>query len=97
MGLTKQYLKFTPAGVFGVVANKNCNAVFLKSKNYRFCATGATNGVSILDTKFQKLVNIPFSYCFVFGFISYSTAKDCFLFSEKDFTCPISRCLFKTQ
>lgn len=56
MGLTKQYLRFASAGVFGVVAAKTCNAAYLRPQ-HRFIAAGGTNVVNIMDTRLQKKVN----------------------------------------
>lgn len=55
MGLTKQYLRFEPAGIFGVVAAKTCNSVYLKPQ-HRFVAAGGTNIVTVLDTRLQRKV-----------------------------------------
>ena len=56
MGLTKQYLRYTPSGIFGVVAAKDCNAVYLQPN--RFIATGGTHMVTLWDTRIQRKVQL---------------------------------------
>ncbi|CAL8082924.1 unnamed protein product [Orchesella dallaii] len=55
MGLTKQYLRFESAGIFGVVAAKTCNTAYLKPQS-RFVATGGVNVVLVWDTRLQRKV-----------------------------------------
>jgi hypothetical protein len=54
MGLTKQYLRYTSSGIFGVVAAKDCNAVYLRPN--RFVAAGGTNIITLWDTRLERKV-----------------------------------------
>ncbi|CAG7719401.1 unnamed protein product [Allacma fusca] len=54
MGVTKQYLRFSPTGIFGVVAAKNCNAVYLQPN--RFLAAGGTHVITVWDRRLQRKV-----------------------------------------
>lgn len=60
MGLTKQYLRYSADGIFGVVASKTCNAAFVPKRPYRFVVTGGANIVNVWDIKFQRKV----IYCY---------------------------------
>lgn len=53
-GLTKQYLRFNPTGIFGICSSRICNAVFLKPS--KFIATGGTNIINLWDTRFKRKV-----------------------------------------
>lgn len=57
MGLTKQYLRYSQEGIFGVVASKTCNAAFIQKRPYRFVVTGGANIVNVWDIKFQRRVS----------------------------------------
>ena len=54
----KQYLRFVPCGIFGVVAAKNCNAVYLQPN--RFVATGGNHVVTLWDVRLQRKVSIQY-------------------------------------
>jgi hypothetical protein len=57
-GLTKQYLRFAPEGIFGIVASKFCNAAYLsvEGKPVRFVVTGGTTVLNVWDTRLQRKV-----------------------------------------
>ncbi|XP_011643743.1 WD repeat-containing protein 3 isoform X1 [Pogonomyrmex barbatus] len=53
MGLTKQYLKYVPAGNANIIASPRCNVVFIKldGQEGRFVATAACEHVYIWDMR----------------------------------------------
>lgn len=58
MGLTKEYLRYIPAGNFNIIANPNCNIVFvtLESQEGRFVAVGACEHIIIWDLRLGEKV-----------------------------------------
>ncbi|XP_046574753.1 LOW QUALITY PROTEIN: WD repeat-containing protein 3-like [Haliotis rubra] len=53
MGLTKQYLRYQPSAVFGIVGSQKSNLVFLDIRGTRgkYCAVGACENVLIWDLR----------------------------------------------
>jgi len=53
MGLTKQYLRYAPAGLFNLVASSKANIAFLELKGTkgRYCAVGACENVIVWDIR----------------------------------------------
>ncbi|KAM8976599.1 WD repeat-containing protein 3 isoform 2-T2 [Pelodytes ibericus] len=53
MGLTKQYLRYAPSAVFGVIASQKANVAFvtLRGEKGRYVAIGACEHVFIWDTR----------------------------------------------
>jgi U3 small nucleolar RNA-associated protein 12 len=53
MGLTKQYLRYVPSNVFGIVASTRSNIKLIKYKNTvgKYVAVGACELVFIWDLK----------------------------------------------
>ncbi|XP_050315636.1 WD repeat-containing protein 3 [Anthonomus grandis grandis] len=53
MGLTKDYLRYIPAGTFNIISSQNCNAVFvtLQGQIGRFVAVGACEHIIIWDLR----------------------------------------------
>lgn len=74
MGLTKQYLRYVPAGNFNIIANPNCNHAFitLEGQVGRFVAVGACEHVIIWDLRIGEKVcykhfsNISLDLFFIF-------------------------------
>lgn len=66
MGLTKQYLRWEPAGNFNIIANQKCNSVFVNLNNVdgRYLAVGAAENVLIWD---MRSVIILRSYTYICG------------------------------
>ncbi|XP_063302055.1 WD repeat-containing protein 3 [Pelobates fuscus] len=60
MGLTKQYLRYAPSAVFGVIASQKANVVFvtLRGEKGRYVAVGACEHVFIWDTRKSEKVLI---------------------------------------
>lgn len=60
MGLTKQYLRFVPSEVFGLVGTNKSNVVFLKIRGSagRYCAAGACEDVIVWDLRTGEKVTI---------------------------------------
>lgn len=58
MGLTKQYLRYLPAGNLNIIASQNCNVVFvtLEGQEGRFVAAGASEHVYIWDLRLGEKV-----------------------------------------
>ena len=58
MGLTKQYLKYVPAGNFNIVCSQNCNTTFitLDGQVGRFVAVGACEHVFVWDLRLGEKV-----------------------------------------
>lgn len=58
MGLTKQYLRYTPAGNTNIIASSGCNVVFVKLKGQegRFVAAAACEHVFIWDLRLGEKV-----------------------------------------
>lgn len=58
MGLTKQYLRYVPAGNFNLINSANCNVVFvtLEGQEGRFVAAGACEHVYIWDLRLGEKV-----------------------------------------
>lgn len=58
MGLTKEYLRYAPAGTFNIIASSNCNAVFvtLEAQEGRFVAVGGCEHVIIWDLRLGEKV-----------------------------------------
>ncbi|XP_023014456.1 WD repeat-containing protein 3 [Leptinotarsa decemlineata] len=60
MGLTKQYLRYIPAGNFNIIASDTCNAVFvtLEGQEGRFVAVGACEHVIIWDLRLGEKAQV---------------------------------------
>ncbi|KAK5640142.1 hypothetical protein RI129_010953 [Pyrocoelia pectoralis] len=60
MGLTKEYLRYVPAGNFNIVTSSNCNAVFvvLNGQEGRYIAVGACEHVIIFDLRLSEKAQI---------------------------------------
>ncbi|KAF5297376.1 hypothetical protein FQR65_LT01306 [Abscondita terminalis] len=60
MGLTKEYLRYIPAGNFNIVASSNCNAVFvvLNGQEGRYVAVGACEHVVIFDLRLGEKAQV---------------------------------------
>lgn len=60
MGLTKDYLRYVPAGNFNIIASPNCNVVFvvLNGQEGRYIAVGACEHVVIFDLRLGEKVRI---------------------------------------
>lgn len=58
MGLTKQYLRYVPAGNLNIIASPSCNIVFviLQGQEGRFVAVGACEHVFIWDLRLGEKV-----------------------------------------
>ena len=59
MGLTKQYLRYSPANIFGIIAGTRCNIKQIKYKGVtgKYAAVGACEFVLIWDLKKGETVN----------------------------------------
>ncbi|KAJ8946740.1 hypothetical protein NQ318_002570 [Aromia moschata] len=63
MGLTKQYLRYIPAGNFNIIASQYCNVAFvtLEGQEGRFVAVGACEHIIIWDLRLgEKLMVFVF-------------------------------------
>ncbi|XP_033226302.1 WD repeat-containing protein 3 [Belonocnema kinseyi] len=60
MGLTKQYLRYVPAGILNIIASQKCNVVFvtLEAQEGRFVAAGASEHVFIWDLRLGEKVQV---------------------------------------
>ncbi|KAL3284711.1 hypothetical protein HHI36_018859 [Cryptolaemus montrouzieri] len=60
MGLTKQYLRYIPAGNFNIIASSTCNVVFvtLESQEGRFIAVGACEHIIIWDLRLGEKAQV---------------------------------------
>ncbi|XP_043273092.1 WD repeat-containing protein 3 [Venturia canescens] len=60
MGLTKQYLRYVPAGNSNIIASSKCNAVFvtLEGQEGRFVAVGACEHVCVWDLRLGEKAQI---------------------------------------
>ncbi|XP_076183673.1 WD repeat-containing protein 3 isoform X2 [Ptiloglossa arizonensis] len=60
MGLTKQYLRYVPAGNLNIIASPSCNIVFviLQGQEGRFVAVGACEHVFIWDLRLGEKAQI---------------------------------------
>ncbi|XP_016840721.1 WD repeat-containing protein 3 [Nasonia vitripennis] len=60
MGLTKQYLRYVPGGNINLIADSNCNIVFvtLEGQEGRFVAVGACEHVYIWDLRLGEKVQV---------------------------------------
>ncbi|GJQ79396.1 hypothetical protein Trydic_g16255 [Trypoxylus dichotomus] len=60
MGLTKEYLRYTSCGNFNIIANPNCNHVFitLEGQVGRFVAVGACEHVIIWDLRLGEKAQV---------------------------------------
>lgn len=58
MGVTKQYLRYVPAGNLNIIVSPNCNIVFVKLEDHegRFVAVGACEHVYIWDLRLGEKV-----------------------------------------
>ena len=58
MGLTKQYLRYVPAGNVNLIAGSTCNIIFvtLEGQDGRFVAVGACEHVYIWDLRLKEKV-----------------------------------------
>ena len=59
MGITKQYLRYVPAGTLNIIVSSSCNIVFvtLQEQEGRFIAVGACEHVFIWDLRLGEKVN----------------------------------------
>lgn len=59
MGVTKQYLRYTPGPLFGVVASNKANIIFLDIRGIKgkYCAVGACEDVIIWDLRTGEKFN----------------------------------------
>ena len=59
MGLTKQYLRYAPLNIFGIVASTRCNIKLIRYRGTsgKFAAVGACEYVFIWDLKKGETVN----------------------------------------
>lgn len=59
MGITKQYLRYVPAGNLNIIVSSSCNIVFvtLQEQEGRFIAVGACEHVFIWDLRLGEKVN----------------------------------------
>ena len=66
MGLTKQYLRYSAANIFGIIAGIKSNLKFIKYKSIsgKYAAVGACEYVFIWDIKKDEIVNFFFYYYF---------------------------------
>lgn len=64
MGLTKDYLRYIPAGNFNIISSQNCNAIFvtLQGQIGRFVAVGASEHIIIWDLRLGEKVNLFILY-----------------------------------
>jgi U3 small nucleolar RNA-associated protein 12 len=53
MGLTKQYLRYVPTNIFGIIASARCNIKLInfKGTSGKYAAVGACEYVIIWDIK----------------------------------------------
>ncbi|CAH1179400.1 unnamed protein product [Phaedon cochleariae] len=60
MGLTKQYLRYIPAGNFNIIASQSCNVVFvtLEGQEGRFIAVGACEHIIIWDLRIGEKAQV---------------------------------------
>lgn len=60
MGLTKQYLRYVPAGNFNIIASQNCNSAFvsLEGQEGRFVAVGACEHIIIWDLRLGEKAQV---------------------------------------
>ncbi|KAH0818827.1 hypothetical protein GEV33_003964 [Tenebrio molitor] len=60
MGLTKQYLRYIPAGNFNIIASQNCNLNFvtLEGQEGRFVAVGACEHIIIWDLRLGEKAQV---------------------------------------
>ena len=58
MGITKQYLRYVPAGNLNIIVSSSCNIVFvtLQEQEGRFVAVGACEHVFIWDLRLGEKV-----------------------------------------
>ena len=62
MGLTRQYLRYAPTNVFGIVAGSRSNLKMIKYKGGvtgKYAAVGACEFVFIWDLKKAEIVTAP--------------------------------------
>lgn len=67
MGLTKQYLRYVPAGVCNIIASSGCNVVFLTLKGIegRYVATGGSENVIVWDLRLsEKVISLNYYHFF---------------------------------
>lgn len=101
MGLTKQYLRYVPAGNTNIIASPHCNIVFvtLEDQEGRFIAAAACEHVYIWDLRLGEKVKkeneelnievIIISLCFNIYYIMISGAS---VIWRKDM-CNTSSCI----
>jgi len=60
MGLTKQYLRYAPSNIFGIIAGTRCNIKLIKYKGVtgKYAAVGACEFVFIWDLKKGETVSL---------------------------------------
>lgn len=59
MGLTKQYLRYVPAGAFNIISSASCNVIFvtLDGQEGRFVAVGGCEHIIIWDLRLGEKVS----------------------------------------
>lgn len=61
MGLTKQYLRYVPSAVFGLIGSQKANVVFVQlrgGEQGRYVAVGACEHVFIWDVRKAEKVRV---------------------------------------
>lgn len=58
MGLTKQYLRYSPVGNFNIIASVKCNVAFVVINNEagRYLAVGACEDIAVWDLRLSEKV-----------------------------------------
>lgn len=72
MGLTKQYLRYSPAGNVNIITSDRCNSVFvtLEGQEGRFIATGGCEHVYIWDLRLGEKVRFFYENKYYFVYFS---------------------------
>lgn len=70
MGLTKQYLRYVPAGACNIIASPGSNVTFLTLKGVegRYVATGGSEDVIVWDLRLSEKVSSRTLFLFKFFF-----------------------------
>lgn len=58
MGLTKQYLRYSPVGNFNIIASVKCNVAFvvINHEAGRYLAVGACEDIAVWDLRLSEKV-----------------------------------------
>ena len=74
MGLTKQYLRYAAANVFGIIAGIKSNLKFITYRSIagKYAAVGACEYVFVWDTKKNEIVNIHHFDNLAYRLLNYS-------------------------